>query len=116
MLEWNVLRSNWNSHQIEPFNVFDHGRFYEGCKKNAKKNAKDKEAFAEQLRKDLMYYYWSKCEWEVIIDHWPHNDRFPQKKIDVFDQVSLNWEKFVDYTWEHAVELRRRERKSLQKN
>ena len=116
MLEWNVYISDWNSQKVEPYNVFDHGRFLEDCKKNARKNAKDRAAFEERLRRDLMYYFWSKCEWEIIIGHWPHNDRYPEKKVDVYDQVRLNWDKFAEYVWDHAVELRRRERKSKRQN
>lgn len=31
-------------------------------------------------------------------------------KIDVFDQLKLNWEAFCKYTWEHGAELRRRDK------
>ncbi len=112
MLTWNVYAERRDTWKIEPFNVFDHWRFLDDCRKNARKNAKDRAAFEEQLRRDLMYYFWSKCEWEIVLDHWPHNDRYKEKKVDVYDQVSLNWEKFLDYTWEHAAELRRREKKA----
>lgn len=52
-----------------------------------------------------MYYFWSKCEWEIIISGWPPRDDFNDAKIDVYDQVKLNWDKFVDYTWDHRKEL-----------
>ena len=108
MLVWNVYVGNFNSGLIESHNVFDHWRFLEDCRKNAKKNGGDKDAFAEQLRRDLMYYYWSKCEWEIIIDHWPHCDRFRDEKVDVYDQVRLNWDKFVDYVWQNIGELKKK--------
>ena len=94
-----------------------------------------------------MYYFWSKCEWEIILDHWPsgehysmrkiftleemHNDlkypedkllgapdrrfevrvfpehnRYKVKKIDAYDQVMNNWERFIDYLWENRDELK----------
>ena len=46
-----------------------------------------------------MYYFWSKCEWEIILSDWPPSDTFCKEKIDVFDQVMLNWDIFVDYIW-----------------
>ena len=77
-----------------------------------------------------MYYYWAKCEWEVVITSWPPHinmdeldrinkqrksefakyDREPyclcintdvRKKIDVYSQVMLNFDIFVDYVWGH---------------
>lgn len=110
-LEWNVFVSDFNKKQINKYNVFNHFTFLEYCKKNAKKNAKDFDKFCDQLRKDLMYCYWSKCEWEVVITDWPTSGTC-EAKIDVFDQVMLNWDNFRNYVWEHAVDLRRREKKT----
>lgn len=112
MLEWNVYVENFNGRKMETFNVFDHGRFLDDCRKNAKKHSKDYDAFCEQLRKDLMYYFWSKCEWEVILGPWIRREACEEIKIDVYDQVKLNWDIFCNYVWEHAVELRRREKKN----
>ena len=111
MLEWNVFYHDWNRDKIEPFNVFDHGRFYDDCKKNARKNIQDYDAFKEQLRRDAMYYYWSKCEWEIVIVPWVRRSDKTEIKIDVFDQLRLNWDAFCRYVWEHGAELRRREKK-----
>jgi len=106
MLEWNVIYGNFNSGKIETYNIFNHYRFHEDCVKNAKKNRDNKEAFAERLKLDLKYYYWSKCEWEVIVSHWPPAERFHDEKIDVYDQVMNNWQIFLDYVWEHRKELK----------
>ena len=110
MLEWNAYYHNWNAKTIEPFNVFDHGGFLTDCKKNAKKNIHDYDAFCEQLKRSAMYYYWSKCEWETVIT--PLIDNGAEAvKIDVYDQLKLNWDAFCKYTWEHGPELRKREKK-----
>ena len=109
MLEWKVFVSDFNGKEINEYNVFDHMRFYEDCKKNARKNIHNYEAFCEQLRIDLMYYFWSKCEWEIILTDWPRGEH--SEKIDVWDQVRLNWEHFCNYVWAHGAELRRREKK-----
>lgn len=109
MLEWNVFTDDYNSKKIEIYNVFEHNRFFEDCKKNAKKNIHDYNAFCEQLKRDAMYYYWSKCEWEIMIMPWIYKEA-KSLKIDVFDQLKLNWETFCKYTWEHGAELRRRDK------
>ena len=105
MLTWNVYIGNINSKEIEMFNIFDHWKFTEDCQENLKENGGSRERFVEQLRRDLMYYFWSKCEWEVIVSHWPPNERCRYRKIDVCDQVLLNWTHFVDYVWENRKEL-----------
>ena len=42
-----------------------------------------------------MYYFWSKCEWEVLISPWVGgNDE--EIKVDVAWQIMNNWDVFVD--------------------
>ena len=52
-----------------------------------------------------MYYYWAKCEWEVIVSDWPTSGKV-EAKIDVYNQVMLNWDKFADYTWKNRKLIR----------
>ena len=111
-LTWNVLVGNFNSKQIETHNVFNHGGFMDDLKKAARKFAKDRDGFEKEVRSSLMYHYWCKAEWEVIIQHWPPSERLRDRKVDVFEQVALNWRPFIDYVWAHAVDLRRREPKT----
>lgn len=107
-LEWNVYIGNFNSGRIELHNVFEHGSLLIELGKDARKYKDNKEAFIDRLKTEMMYYYWSKCEWEVVVSHWPpskFSDRFRDKKIDVFDQVNANWDKFAEYVWENRKEL-----------
>ena len=126
-LEWNVFYHDINKQKITTFNIFNHWKFDEDVQKSLKK-FKDKYEFAEQLRRDLMYYFWSKCEYEVIItsfptyitmneldrlneDRWLHKDRYgtdymhinvsPETgaKIDIYEQVMNNFDIFADYVW-----------------
>ena len=105
MLCWNAYVGDFNTREIEPYNIFGHYGFKHEAAKAAKKFKDDKDAFADEVRRSLMYFFWSKCEWEVIIDHWPHNDRFKDLKVDVYDQVLQNWELFVDYVWNNRENL-----------
>lgn len=68
-LVWNVVVENVNQNRIGVWNIFDHSSFLGDVKKNFKKYKDNKEKFADELRHSLMYYYWSKSEWEVILSN-----------------------------------------------
>ena len=40
---------------------------------------------------------WSKCEYEIILSPW--TGRADDIKIDIYDQIMMNWNSFVDYVW-----------------
>ena len=69
------------------------------------KKIRGKAEFSEALRKNLFYYFCSKCEWEVIISPFVGGSDKEAIKIDVYDQVRNNWEVFVDYVWMYRTEL-----------
>ena len=97
-LVWNVIYHSVNEDKIKTFNVFNHGGFRENLKKLYKKYP-EKEEFAEELRRSLMYYFWCKCEWEIIIGPWCGSRDTKEIKVDVYWQVMNNWEIFLDYVW-----------------
>lgn len=128
-LKWTVYRYDINKREIVEFNIFDHWRFEEDVKKDLRR-CKAKEEFAEKLKNHLMYYFWSKCEYEIVITSWvpyitkSELDRLNSErektlkeygrepgslyvnpdvgeKIDIYEQVKLNWSVFVDYVWSH---------------
>ena len=99
-----VYFHNYNKNKIEEYNIFDHSRFtYEV--KQAIKKYKDKDSFIDKLKSELRYYFWSKCEWEIIISPWVGRKESCNAKIDVYDQVMLNWNVFADYVWENRNKL-----------
>lgn len=126
-LKWNVYYHSMNGDKITTFNIFDHWKFNEDVQKSLKK-FKDKNEFAEHLRRDLMYYFWSKCEYEVVITSFPpyitmdelgslnkereaHKEKYGRDyvridanpdvgaKIDIYTQVMNNFDIFCDYVW-----------------
>lgn len=56
-----------------------------------------KQDFADKLNVLVRYYFWSKAEWEVIISSFIGNEE--DKKVDIYNQIYLNWDKFVNYVW-----------------
>lgn len=127
-LQWNVFREDFNSHEIEKFDIFKHGSFKNEVTKLKKKKL-NREDFAKELRSISMYYFWSKCEHEVVITSWPpyidykEFERISREykamedsesevpryhrnvrlatgaKVDIYQQLELNWERFVDYVY-----------------
>lgn len=100
-LEWNVIIGDFNSRKIETYNIFNHIAFMEECNMAWKKHSTDFHAFSRKVKSSLMYYFWGKCEWEVVISHWPPSERFKDKKIDVYEQVVQNWNVFIVYVWNY---------------
>lgn len=101
---WKAFYHSWNRKTIEPFNIFRHSRFREEVR-DAAKRCKTKEEFAKKLRSALMYYYWCKCEWEVLIAPWVDNNSTKEIKVDVYQQVMLNWDAFLNYVWDNRTKL-----------
>ena len=107
-MQWNVFFHNYNKNEIEQYNIFNHSSFRYEVKQLIKKY-KDKDTFIDQLKIELAYYFWSKCEWEVIISPWVGKKEPCKAKIDVYDQVMLNWDIFANYVWENKEELLKNE-------
>ena len=108
-LTWNVFIEDFSGKRIVMYNVFRHSGFLNGCRQALEQCGDDRPAFEEAVRRELMYYYWSKCEWEIILSAWPPRKHFNEEKIDVSDQVMMNWPQFTEYLWINRKELLKRE-------
>ena len=97
-LEWNVFIEQYN--EFKPYNIFSHGGFMTEVKKAYKQYSDNKKEFANQIQSELRYFFWSKCEWEIIVSAWPTSSKIKPVKIDVYTQVMWNWDNFIDYTWQ----------------
>ena len=96
-MKWNVFYYDINRKKISTYNIFDHSSFLKYVKE-AMKECKFKQEFAEQLKSELRYYFWAKAEWELLFYPWVGDEK-AAIKIDVYDQVMNNFEIFVDYVW-----------------
>lgn len=95
-LNWNVYYYNQNIDKIEPFNVFSHRNFYRAVLDIFGKY-QHMDEFEEAIEKEAMYYFWCKAEYEVVV-----RGLFEQRawhKVDIYDQLKLNWDRFIDYLW-----------------
>lgn len=106
-LEWNVWIYDINARKIRSHNVFRHSSFRSSVEKLLA-SAASREEFADKLKSELMYYYWCKSEWEVVIRAWCGGNE--EIKVDVYQQVMLNWELFLEYVWSHRKVRKERSR------
>jgi hypothetical protein len=115
-LTWNAYIEDRNANTIKVFNIFNSFRFISGVIKANNKYKNDFE-FLQEVRSSLMYAFWSKSEYEVIITSWPpyiEKEEFERltkedikyrtwlnlsmgEKIDIYNQVMINWEAFKLY-------------------
>lgn len=117
-LQWNVYNESINRSEIQVFNVFDHRSFKDEVAKLRRKKL-ERDEFSKALKSIAMYYFWSKYEYEVVITSWPpyiNQEELARiaseethykydvrltvgAKIDVYQQLALNWDRFVDYLY-----------------
>ena len=110
-LTWNAYIEDRNANTIKVFNIFNSFRFISGVIEANNKYKNDFE-FLKKVRSSLMYAFWSKAEYEVIITSWPphiEKEEFERltkedirfrtwvnhskgEKIHVYNQVMINWE------------------------
>ena len=125
-LQYFVYIENFNQRRIEKYNILSDALVAE-IVDNAGENP-TREDFAKATEQVFKYYFWARSEWEVIITSWPPyvsfsevnrltdeinnyaelTDREPTllmtklnvaEKVDVFDQLKLNWDILVDYLY-----------------
>lgn len=102
-LIWQVFIHDFNENRIKSYNVFDNGRFLDGLKTIKKEMKKlkieDKDWFCDKVCGKAMNAFWCKSEYEIVMDS--IFERSCETKVDVFCQLSLNWNQFIDYIWEN---------------
>ena len=94
---------NCNANKIEDYDVL---KRRESEIKKLKKKCATKEEFAESLRIEFMWRFWSKAEWELIVTKdgngrvdltpWCGCSDPESASIDVTDDKSFDWSGFAD--------------------
>lgn len=59
-----------------------------------KQTPKTRDEFKEFIKKEAMYQWWSRCEYEILVSDWPKHGK--EIKIDVYDQVLMNLDVITD--------------------
>ena len=99
----NVKRFDMNKQVIVDYNPF---KYYDDWLKKQKKKCATKAEFAEVLRRELQYRFWSKAEYELIITKeedgsiwlspWVGCRNPDEVKINVTDDASFDWKGFAE--------------------
>lgn len=94
-LKFYILIDDFNRKTLMEYNIFNNVnmcRFIDKYKKEYLSN-KDRDAFVKELDRELMYSFWAKCEYEVMIA-----DLFDtyNKKVDVYQRIKPNIELIAD--------------------
>lgn len=100
-LSWLVTYHDVNADKIKYYDIL---KYRQDFIKQLKKKCATKEEFADKLRSEFLWAYWSKCEWELIIELdengrvWisPWVGSRENVKIDVTDREDFDWKGFAN--------------------
>lgn len=98
-LVWYVYHYSHTTKQIEMWNIFHSIKFGERIERLIKKKL-EKETFAEKVKCELMYCFLTKYEYEITVCKYPRPETAAEDlRVDVYDQVMLNFDAFIDYLY-----------------
>lgn len=119
-MTWNVFFYDVNKHKIVVRNLFrmstTFNEDFEKFRYTMQGNV-TRENFETNLKSILMYTFWGRCEYEITVSDqcWTYPDATDEmkvrsyehycktaEKVDVYSQVMMNWDKFVDYVWKEV--------------
>ena len=105
-IEWYVLYYNINSRKLESINIISRKLIEDVYKQIKSGKITNKSNLREYLRKEFMYRYWSKSEYEILVTDWPPVTKKIDKeswvseksltKIDIYDQIKDNLDNITD--------------------
>ena len=85
--EFNVIVEDWNKKEFTSYNIMPYlMRCYKETKKDKPKTFGE---FKEFVKSKCMYQFWSRCEYEIVLNSL-FSGRTKEEKIDVYFQISLN--------------------------
>jgi hypothetical protein len=91
-----VLIFDPNGKDFIPYDILPYFRdTYNRCKKSIK--PKNYESLRDFILAQSLYQFWSRCEYEIILQSWPNADK--SKKIDVHDQIKMNIDVISSILW-----------------
>jgi hypothetical protein len=99
-----VKNFNFNKQIIEDYDVLNHR---EDFIKKLRKKYSTKEAFSEELKREMQYRYWSRSEYELVVEitedervvlrPWCGCRNPETALIDVTDDKNFDWLSFAKY-------------------
>jgi hypothetical protein len=59
--------------------------------------------FDKKVEGELMYAYWAKCEYEILITPWICPKPDESRKVDIYEQVMINKDRFFEYVNDFVI-------------
>lgn len=87
-MKYNVIFWDFNKKEFVSYDIFPYLKKVYQEAKERKKEPKTFDEFKEFIRKESMYMWWSRCQYEILISDWPAQSK--TEKIDVHYQVMMN--------------------------
>lgn len=82
-----VLNWDFNSDNLVHYDILPYFReCYKGLSKSKRPVTIDE--WKEFVKRNGMYQYWARCEYEIIITGWPQQKR--EVKVDIWSQIEMN--------------------------
>lgn len=99
-LSWLVTYHDVNADKIKYYDIL---KYRQDFIKKLKKKCATKEEFSTKMRSECMYYFWSKTEWEVVVEVdesgrvWlsPWVGSRNNERTDVTDREDFDWKGFA---------------------
>lgn len=102
-MSWKCVYYDCNANKIRDYDIL---KYREDFIKKLKKKCETKEEFSDGLRREMMYYYWSKSQMELILERTEEDHiiispwcgcRNPEEvAIDVTDRTGFDWRGFTE--------------------
>ena len=97
-MKWNTII--YDNGKIKYFNIFRNILFREAIEQIFRTPEQSREDIEEQVKKKAQWQFWGRCEYEIILSEWPSSPKDNSYKLDVFEQLEANWERFIDYIYD----------------
>lgn len=85
MKTFNVIIWDINKGEFIPYNIIP---YLTKVYKESKDKPKTLEEFINFVDKEAKYQFWSRCEYEIILEDWPCQT--VKRKIDIYFQIKMN--------------------------
>lgn len=102
-MKWTVKHYDYDIPAITDYDLFP---YFEAFLLKLKKQRLTREEFTKEIKSELMYHYWSKCEYEIFIEKaddgriylLPHCGGREKDTpfLDVTDDTSFDWKGFAE--------------------
>ena len=96
MKEFNVINYDINRKEFISYNIIP---YLVSCYNDTKDKPKTFDEFKEFIKKESMYQWWSRCEYEIVLSPWPYisspSERYDKKGENDIEAWKEHWNKHL---------------------